>query len=245
MNDAVIMLLFFAAAVLYSSVGHSGASGYLAVMALMGVEGTVMKPVALAVNVLVASIAAVQFVQARRFSWSLFWPFGLASIPLAYLGGTVELPGEVYRPVAGAALLFAAYRLWKAEDRPSEAKVTAKTRPLVLSLVAGAAIGFLSGLIGIGGSVFLGPLLLFTGWSNAKEAAGVSAAFNLVNSASGLSGYLADFPTLPSSTPLWALSAGLGGLIGSGYGSRRLANQTSRRLLSVVLVLAGLKLLLA
>ena len=237
---ALLALMIFAAAMLYSSVGHAGASSYLAAMALLNVEPAVMKPTALCLNILVASIATYQFARAGCFSWKLFWPFAVASVPTAYLGGAITLPGEYYRPLVGAVLLVAAIRLLLAKPPAAEEQV--KLPPLVLSLVAGAGIGLLSGLTGTGGGIFLTPLLLFMGWAETKASSGVSAAFILVNSAAGLAGLVFKWEPLPSAVPLWAAAAVTGGLVGSHFGSRRFQSVVLRRLLALVLVVAGLKL---
>lgn len=244
MEDVFFLaILIFAAGLLYSSVGHAGASGYLAAMALFGLAPEVMKPTALVLNILVASIAAVQFHRAGWFSWRIFWPFAAGSIPFAFIGGALSLPGSVYKQVLGLILLFAAYRLF--QFRQSEAADAVKPVPVLLAILFGAGIGLLSGAVGVGGGIFLSPLLLFMGWARTKQTAGVSAFFILVNSIAGISGHLASMKFLPDAVYTWAIAAVLGGIIGSGLGSRRFVNATLYRLLSVVLVIAGAKLMLA
>lgn len=233
--------LLFVTAILYTAVGHGGASGYLAVMALVGLAPATMKPTALVLSILVATIAPVRYARARAFSWAALWPFLLGSVPLAFFGGAVHLPGYIYRPIVGVILLVAAVRLlWlgKAAARPTTARV-----PVPPAVASGAGIGFLSGLTGTGGGIFLSPLLLFTGWLDTKQTAGVSAAFILVNSIAGLLGNLASVQGLPSALPFWALAAALGGFIGAGLGSRRLGHSALQRVLAVVLIIAGLKLI--
>jgi uncharacterized membrane protein YfcA len=229
------------AALLYSSVGHGGASGYLAAMALFGLAPAVMRPTALVLNLLVAAIGTIQFARAGHFSWRLFWPFAATSIPMAFVGGTITLPTNVYKQLLGGVLLVAAFRLFL----PSKA-VAGETRriPLALALLIGCVIGLLSGLTGVGGGIFLSPLLLVFGWANPKTTAAISAAFIWVNSAAGLLGQLASVHSIPSVAFLWAIAAAAGGFIGAHYGSRRLAGLTLRRLLALVLVVAGIKLLL-
>jgi uncharacterized membrane protein YfcA len=246
MTITAVALLIFVAALLYSSVGHAGASGYLAAMAICGVAAPVMKPTALTLNVLVATIATVQFSRAGCFSWGLFWPFALASVPLAFVGGAVTLPGNIYKPAVGLILLFAASRLlWTSRAAQVETQPPrSEPVPLPPALASGAGIGLLSGLTGTGGGIFLTPLLLFMGWAETRESAGVSAAFILVNSLAGLAGHLSGLSKLPGSVPVWAAAAVVGGLIGSSVGSRHLGNASLRRLLAVVLVIAGLKLVL-
>lgn len=244
MHEIVLLsLLIFAAALLYSSVGQAGASGYLAAMALMGVAPEVMKPAALFMNILVATIGTFQFYRAGCFSWRLFLPFAFGAIPFAFLGGFLTLPTSSYKQALGIILLFAAYPLFL---RPRESAPTdALHKPMFfpIAIACGAGIGLLSGLTGTGGGIFLTPLLLFMGWAEAKESAGVSVAFILVNSVAGILGHLSSMNTLPSTLPIWATAAVLGGIIGSRIGSRRLGSLTLRRLLAVVLVIAGVKLL--
>jgi uncharacterized membrane protein YfcA len=241
-------LLILAAAILlmaalYSSVGHAGASGYLAVMALAGLAPAVMKPTALTLNILVASIATVRFYRAGYFSWRVLLPFALSSIPFAFLGGALTLPGSVYQTVVGLALLFAAYRLW----RHAAVQANAEERPVPLpaAVALGAGIGLLSGMTGVGGGIFLSPILLLTGWAETRQASGVAAAFILVNSIAGLAGHVASVQNVPDSIYLWGVAAVAGGLIGTELGRRRLATVTLRRVLSAVLVIAGLKMMLA
>ncbi len=240
-DAAILALLIFAAALLYSSVGHAGASGYLAAMALFGLAPGAMKPTALALNILVASIATVKYYRARCFSWSLLWPFAIASIPFAFLGGSLTLPSSVYKQVVGAILLFSAYYLFR-HAQTSAPKT--KSIPVFLGILCGAGIGLLSGLTGIGGGIFLSPLLLFLGWAETRQTSGVAAAFILVNSAAALLGHWSSVRNLPDSIVLLAVAAAAGGMIGSELGSRWLASQVLRRLLGIVLVIAGLKLML-
>ncbi len=185
----LIILTIFAVAVMYSSVGHGGASGYLAVMAFLAVAPEVTRPTALVLNLFVASIGAFQFWRAGYFSWSTFWPFAAASIPMAFVGGMIELPTTTYKIILGLVLLFAAFRLaWKFASDDKEVR-----KPnIAVALLIGAVIGLLSGLIGVGGGIFLTPVLLLMNWSETKTAAGVSALFIFVNSASGLAGNYAQ-----------------------------------------------------
>lgn len=236
-------LTILATAILYSSVGHAGASGYLAAMALFGIAPAVMKPTALTLNILVAFIATVKFYQAGCFSWKLCWPFAATSVPMAFVGGMLQLPGTYYKPIVGVVLLFAAYRLFQIATRTTN-PADRRRLHIPVALVWGAAIGLLSGLTGVGGGIFLSPLLLLMNWAETRETAGVSAAFILVNSIAGLLGHLSTMPGLPGWIPLWAAAAVIGGWIGASYGAKRLQNSTLRRLLACVLVIAGLKLML-
>jgi uncharacterized membrane protein YfcA len=242
LSDLGLAALILIAALLYSSVGHAGASGYLAVMALWGIAPETMKPTALTLNILVASIAAVKFYRAGHFSWRLFWPFALTSVPFSFLGGSLSLPSNLYRPVVGVVLLYSAIRLLKlGKDVDREVRPF----PIWVGLVSGAVIGLLSGLTGVGGGIFLSPLLLFMGWAETRSTAGVSALFILVNSIAGLAGHLSSVSHLPANLPLLAVAAALGGWVGcSHYGSRRIPSHRLRWLLAVVLVVAGLKLIL-
>lgn len=233
--------MIFFAALLYSSVGHAGASAYIAAMALAGVEPAVMKPTALCLNIFVATIVTIQFARAGHFSWPLFWPFAIASIPAAFAGGAWTLPGIYYKPLAGAVLLVAAARLIFGDVRFAEREP--KSPALPIALLAGAGIGLVSGLTGTGGGILLTPLMLFMGWATTRQASGVSAAFILVNSLAGLAGLASSWQEIPPTIPWWAGAAVSGGLIGSHLGSRKLATPTLRRLLGVVLVIAGVKML--
>lgn len=243
--DATIVLAiaFFAAAILYASVGHAGASGYLAAMALLGVAPATMRPTALALNILVASLVTLRFHLAGQVRWSALWPFLLGSIPMAFVGGALTLPPGVYKPLAGVVLLVAAGRLFMTAGRAAAIEEPEPRVPVVPAVASGGVIGLLSGLVGTGGGIFLTPLLLFARWSGARAAAGMSSAFILGNSISGLLGNVAAVQALPAALPLWLVSVAAGGLIGSEIGTRRLGTVGLRRMLSVVLVVAGLKLI--
>lgn len=224
-------------AALYSSVGHGGASGYLAVMALFAIEQSVARPTALMLNLFVASIATFLFHRAGHFDWKVFNPFAVASVPMAFLGGMVQLSGPAYRGILGAVLVAAAVRLaWNlTNDREP---VAPKWMP---ALLAGGAIGLVSGLVGVGGGIFLTPLLLLANWSDTKTAAGVSALFILVNSAAGLAG---GYDQLKELSPIMFGFVGVavvGGLVGSALGSRHLSPMSLRRILAVVLIVAAAK----
>jgi uncharacterized protein len=237
-SGIVLAIAFLVAAILYASVGHAGASGYLAAMAFVGMPTPMMRPTALVLNLLVASIATIRFGRAGFFSWRLFWPFALGSIPLAFLGGAVTLPGHWYRTLVGLVLWTAAARLWL----DLRLRTPSAPRP-VTAVLCGAGIGLLAGLTGTGGGIFLSPLLLFMGWAETRETGGVSAAFILVNSLAGLAGNPASLGHLPEQLPLWAGCAVAGGLIGAELGSRRIGTPTFRWLLGLVLLVAGAKLI--
>ncbi|TNF33067.1 MAG: sulfite exporter TauE/SafE family protein [Gammaproteobacteria bacterium] len=242
MTDAVLAALIGLAALLYSAVGHGGASGYLAVMALTGVAPEVMRPAALFLNVLVSSIAVWKFHRVGAFSWRVFWPLAIASIPCAWLGGWLELPVHWYKPVVGAVLLYAAWRSFASAGTVTLERVRPVSIPVLL--LVGVALGFLSGLVGVGGGIFLSPLLLLLGWAVPRTVSGISATFILVNSLAGLAGVLMKHPVIPDALPLWGLAAVLGGWLGAEYGSRRLGSPAIRRVLAIVLVIAGAKMVL-
>ena len=243
MNPDIVWLLtagVFAVALLYSSVGHAGASGYIAVMSLLSVAPAEIKPIALTLNVLVASIATWQFWRGGHFSWSLFWPFALLSVPMAFVGGYVNLPSHIFKVLVGSVLLLSALQFLLRP--PAESEPRALPRPLALSV--GGALGLLSGLTGTGGGIFLTPLLIFMRWARTKSAAAVSAPFILLNSASGLLGNLSATSNYPTFGWTLVAAAILGGTIGSYTGSRRLPHGVIKRLLAVVLTIAGFKLIL-
>ena len=244
MNEVLLLAIaFFAAATLYASVGHAGASGYLAAMALVGVAPATMRPTALALNILVASIVVIRFHLAGHVRWRALVPFVIGSIPLAFVGGALVLPAYIYKPIVGIILLIAAAQLARTAGRADAGDAVPTAIPFLPAVAAGAGIGLLSGLTGTGGGIFLTPLILFAGWSSARVAAGMSAAFILANSISGLLGNVASVQALPPALPIWLLAAGLGGMIGAELGARRLGTSALRRALAVVLVIAGLKLI--
>ena len=238
----VIAFLFFATAALYASVGHAGASGYLAVMGLFSFAPAVMKPTALALNILVALVASFQFLRAGLFSWKLFWPFAVVSIPAAFIGGAVTLPVRGYRLLVGMVLLYAA--VWMFRSARQTHALKAQPPALWIALPIGLTIGLLSGLTGVGGGIFLSPLLLYMGWADTRTTSGVAAPFILVNSVAGLLGHLSGIAQIPDSIPIWGAAVLLGGWIGATYGSRRAPTAVLRQLLSAVLVIAGVKLIM-
>ena len=235
-----LCLAAFVVAALYASVGHAGASGYIAVMALLGVVPADIKPTALVLNILVASIAAWQFWRAGHFRWSLFWPFALLAVPAAFLGGALDLPAPGLTLALGMVLLFSAANF---AFRPAPEPVT-RPPARAVALGTGGALGLLAGVTGTGGGIFLTPLLIHRKWSPVKTASAVSALFILCNSVAGLAGaaHGRDWPAL--ALPL-ALAVITGGAIGAHYGSRRLPQATVKRFLAAVLTIAGGKLVLA
>ncbi len=227
----------------YAAVGHGGASAYLAALALAGIAPAEMRPVALALNVLVSSLATWKFCRAGHFRWRLFWPFAAAAIPLAYVGGAITLPGQAYKVLVGSVLVYAAWQLWRS-GRAGEEMREVREPPLAAAMAIGGAMGLLAGLTGVGGGIFLSPLLLMLGWAGTKQTSAVAAPFILVNSVAGLAAlFVTQGPSLPSY--VWALAPAvlIGGWLGAEYGSRRFANPFLRRVLAVVLALAGAKML--
>ena len=240
--SAVLTALFLLMAVLYSSVGQGGGSGYLAAMALIGVAPDNIRQTALTLNVVVAAIGLVKFARAGFFDGRLCLPFILASVPMAFLGGVLSLPSEIFKPVVAVILLWAAALLLK---RPPAPDATHGRPPLPVSLGAGGAIGLLSGLIGIGGGIFLAPLLILKGWADPKTTAAVSSAFILANSLAALLGVISHSGPFPPLLPLWVLVVAVGGWVGAEFGAKRLSPQALQKLLAGVLILASLKIFLA
>ena len=230
----------FVIALLYSSVGHAGASGYIAVMSLLSVAPSEIKPIALALNILVASIGSFQFWRAGHFSWALFWPFALLAAPFAFLGGYLNLPTHVFKVIVGIVLLASAAQFIFRPPEEGESHPPAK--PIAMGV--GAGLGLLSGLTGTGGGIFLTPLLIFLRWARTKAAAATSALFILMNSISGLLGNFSATKTFPRFGISLLVAAAVGGAAGSWLGSRRFEPLVIKRLLAVVLVIAGFKLIL-
>jgi len=243
MDSNLLLLLPILAIVafLYSSVGHGGASGYLAVMAIMGIAPPLMKSSALIMNLAVSLFSFLGFYRAGFFKWKLFWPFAAASIPLAYIGGTMTLSDSIYKKILAICILISIARLLyqfkQEETRNTEVPVWA-------GLTAGGVIGLLSGMIGIGGGIILSPLMLLMKWAKLKETAAVSALFIFVNSLSGLYGQIMKGGFQIPENLQWAIFATIiGGLFGSYFGSQRFNLPTLRYLLAVGLVIASAKLI--
>ena len=238
-ESLLLALLFLAAATLYASVGHAGASAYIAAMALLGLAPEVMRPTALVLNLFVAAIVVVRFAHAAHLPWRALIPLVAGSIPAAFLGGSIDLPGELYRPLVALVLLVGAWRLATATS-PDDGSVPEGV-PVVAGVVAGAAIGLLAGLTGTGGGIFLTPLLVLAAWTGTRDAAGLSGAFIGLNSIAGLAGLATGGFTLPPALPLWIAAVVAGGLIGSWLGAARFSVIGLRRALALVLVLAAAK----
>lgn len=241
--DLIILLTIsvFVIAVLYSMVGHGGASGYIAVMSIAGLSASSIRPSALILNIIVASVASFSFIRAGQFNLRLFLSLAAASIPASYIGGSIVIPDHQYRVLIGLALFFATIRLF-VSAKGRETTVSSPYLPFVL--LAGAVIGFFSGLTGVGGGIFLSPLLLLLGWSGTREASGIAALFILCNSAAGLFGHLSHSMQLPVFLPWLALAAATGGMIGSFLGSFRMPVRVILNVLAAVLLVASCKLVL-
>jgi uncharacterized membrane protein YfcA len=231
--------MFFGAA-LYTSVGHAGASAYIALMALFGVAPAVMRPTALALNILVAGFTSFRYLRAGLFRWRTLWPFLIGALPFAVVGGAVQLPGQFYRPLVGVILVIAGIRfLWPRELTSNQEP---RDPPIIAGIAFGALVGLLSGLTGTGGGIFLSPILLFAGWSDTRIASGVAAVFILCNSIAGLLGNVAIVKSLPADLPIYAAAVVLGAVIGTTFGIK-FAVPTILKALGAVLIIAGCKLI--
>lgn len=235
-------IYFFFIALLYSTVGHAGASGYLATMALLSFPPGVMKPTALALNIVVALVTSIRFYQAGHFSWRFFRPFALASVPMAYIGGGLAIHTGVYKMLVGLALLFAAAHLIVRGKAASDQAESIHPPGMAPSLATGGVIGFVSGLTGVGGGIFLSPVLIILNWAGLRKTSAIAAVFILLNSISGLAGFIRKGGVLPDHLAWWSVAVTAGGFIGSSLGATKFNNPVLRVLLGVVLLMAGVKL---
>jgi uncharacterized membrane protein YfcA len=242
MQESIVIfyIAMFLVAFLYASVGHGGASGYLALMAISGFAPDVMKPTALMLNLFVSMVSFIQFYRGGHFIKRIFWPLAIASVPMAFVGGLIHIDDFVYKKILGLLLIIPVIRfLFFSNIKPSELKQS-NIAGLVL---IGAVIGFLSGLIGIGGGIILSPVLLLLKWSDMKQTAAISALFIFVNSLSGLSGQLITGITFsPNMFGLVAV-AFAGGLAGAYFGSLKMKQVVLKNLLALVLMVASWKLI--
>lgn len=236
-----IPILLGVIAFLYASVGHGGASGYLAAMSLLGFTTEIMRPTALVLNLFVSAIAFVQFTRAGHFQWRVFWPFAVTSVPFAWLGGKVELDPTLYKQILAVCLLAAVARLF---GLYGAGKKEVQHPPVLVAMAIGAALGLLSGIIGIGGGILLSPLLLICGWSRVKESAAVSAAFIFVNSVAGIIALGGPALVTTMDHAHWIVAAFIGGLLGAYVGARHYSALRLKQVLGVVLLMASVKLLL-
>lgn len=231
--------LLFIVALLYASVGHGGASGYLALMAIFSMTPEVMKPTALLLNLFVSAVSFLQFYRGGHFNWKLFWPFAAASIPLAFLGGMVHVDGEIYKKMLGVFLLIPVARFLFVRY---SADAVLKPVHMGLALLIGGAIGLMSGLIGIGGGIILSPVILLLGWGDQKRTAAVSALFIFVNSLSGLAGQLSKGIQFSPDMAAYVGVAFAGGMVGAYMGSWKFRQQALQYVLAAVLLVAAGKL---
>ena len=232
-----LILLLAIMAFLYASVGHGGASGYLAVMALFAIAPPVMKQTALLLNLGVSLMSFIAFYRQGYFKWTLFWPFALGSIPAAFIGASIPLTDSTYKQILGACLFLAVIRMVITLKDSEPRKLN-----LGMGVLAGSAIGVLSGMIGIGGGIILSPLLLLFRWANLKEAAAISALFIFVNSVAGLAGLKTWIPLDQSQMIYWLVASLIGGFLGARWGAGIASNTKVKGILALVLVIASFKL---
>ena len=233
-------ILLLVIAFLYASVGHGGASGYLALMALFGIAPEVMKPTALLLNLFVSLTAFLQFYRGRQFVWKVFFPLALASVPMAFVGGLITIDATIYKKVLGILLVFSVIRMLL----PAKNKVAAlKPAHFSGALVMGGIIGLMSGMIGIGGGIILSPLLILFNWTDQKQTAAISALFIFVNSASGLLGQLTNGIQFNTDMYVYVVVAFVGGIAGAYFGAMKFRQTMMKKILAVVLIVAAYKLL--
>jgi hypothetical protein len=238
-----VVLAVIAAA--YAAVGQAGATGYIAAMGIAGFTPDVIRPAALALNTLVATIGTARFAQAGHVSWRGTYPFILLGLPFSVLGGATHLPPAIYNPVVGLLLIVAAWRMVRSARSDSTLdERTPPHPPLLPSIIAGAVIGFVAGITGIGGGIFIAPLVLTLHWLNARHAAGLSTIFNLLNSAAALTGLWSISLTLPPELPSWFAAVAVGAILGSWLGAKHLPPSVLRYILSALLLAGGVWLLL-
>ena len=238
-----MILAFFLVALIYAAVGQAGATGYIALMAILGLPPLEMKITALALNLVVAAIGTFMFQRAAQLSWRNLYPFALLGFPFSVLGGSVNLGAGAYYPLVGTILMLSGLLM----ARSALTRGTTTTRapdhpPFVPALITGAVIGFISGTTGSGGGVFLAPIILAMNWADARQTAATTAIYNLVNSAAALIGAYAFWPQISGSAPIWMVAVAIGGLAGAMLGSRFLSDKWLRVILALLLAGSGLKL---
>ena len=239
-----IVLAVIAAA--YAAVGQAGATGYIAAMGLVGFTPDVIRPAALALNTLVAAIGTARFAKAGHLAWRGTYPFIILGLPCSVLGGATHLPSSIYNPVVGILLIVAAWRMVKSARSADAFDALAATHPpLLLSILAGAFIGFVAGVTGIGGGIFIAPLVLTLHWLNTRHAAGLSALFNLLNSAAALAGLWSTSLILPNELPSWLAAVAIGAILGSWFGVKHLPPAALRTILAALLLVGGAWMLLS
>jgi len=239
MNEAVLIVLIAAVAFAYALVGHGGASGYIALLTLAGISTVVVRSSALALNVCVSGLAFIQYQRAGHFQWRLFWPFAALSVPAAWLGSTIVLEPLAYKRMLALCLVVAVLRLLGVFGQGSDDR---RPLPIAVALGTGAVLGFIAGIIGIGGGILLSPLMLLFRWADARTTAATSALFILVNSLAGLIGLARTGTAFDPRMIGWVAVAVAGGLLGSWLGARRVPEHRLRQALGVVLFFAAVKL---
>ena len=239
--DIIICLCLMLGAVLYTSVGHAGASIYIAILTLFGLSAPVIKPTALVMNICIASFTSWRFIKNGFFDFKVLLPVAIGAIPMAFLGGYINAPSHVYKIVVGLILIASAISLLTKKGR--QIGVQVEQPNFLLALAAGALIGFLAGLTGTGGGIFLSPLILFLGWSDTKKTSGIAAAFILLNSIFGLAGNYASIQNIPPQLPIYVIATMLGAAVGTTLGIRFYSVSGIKRALALVLLIAGLKLM--
>ncbi len=236
----LFFITLFIVAFLYASVGHGGASGYIALMVIYGIAPAVVKPTALLLNIFVSSVSFFQFYRGGHFRWKLFWPFALASIPMSFIGGRMLLDGSLYKRILGVLLLFPVIRFFFFKNTEDQ---DLKPANRYLSLLIGGVLGLLSGMIGIGGGIILSPVLLLLKWTNQKQTAAISSLFILVNSLAGLTGQLQKGVQFNTGMLMYVAVAFTGGLSGAYFGALKFNHTLLKNMLAVVLLLASVKLI--
>jgi len=239
--DFILALCLMLGAILYTSVGHAGSSVYIATMSLFGVPAQVIKPTALVLNIIVSSYTSIRYISAKLFDLKLYIPLAVGAIPMAFLGGSIDLPSNVYKPIVGAILFFAGI-MFLFQLNPQETREP-KHPPVAISVLTGAVIGLLSGLTGTGGGIFLSPLIIFFAWTSVKGASGTAALFILTNSVFGLLGHISSVSELPDALWLFAIAVIVGALIGTRLGIKQFSNEMVKRALGAVLIIASTKLI--
>jgi uncharacterized membrane protein YfcA len=241
-TTASIAALLFLGAILYTSVGHAGSSIYVAIMSFFSLQATTIKPTALVLNILVSTFTSVRFIKAKLVDFSLLLPLLIGAIPLAFVGGAIDLPSELYKSIIGMLLLISGFT-FLLRKQSDDSKQT-KHPHAVVSVLLGAAIGFTAGITGTGGGIFLSPIVLFLSWTTVKKTSGTAAVFILCNSISGLLGHISSVSSVPNEVFVYAVAVLAGAVIGTQFGIRRFSNEGVKKALGVVLLIAGAKLAL-
>jgi len=239
--EILFYVLLVLVAFLYSSLGHGGASGYLALMAFFSFAPEMMRPTALLINIFVSLIAFVQYYRGGFFKWNLFWPFALASFPAAFIGGMISVDVGLYKKILAVLLLFSVVRLLGIKFKTATFDVK---QNVFLALLIGAIIGLFSGMIGIGGGIILSPIILLLHWADMKKTAAVSALFIFVNSLAGLAGLFTKGFEFKTEMGLMIVLALLGGILGSYFGANKFKSEFLNKILAIVLIIASLKLII-